>query len=146
MSGVSLTKRNQECCSGFHVVDCWCLRERPKSYQTACLADSHGCKVLQGDFKLRTTILRAAFPTDIQAVNDDGNQYIVLLNIPKAVRVQLDEDKNVLDGVGFRFMFEGNVGVIKVVPSYIPNAITGRLSSSIDRLCIRTNVPESELE
>lgn len=113
------------------------IKRKRKEYHTGCKGNNK---------QSPKTTLRAAFPTDIQAVNDDGNQYIVLLNIPKAVRVQLDEDKNVLDGVGFRFMFEGNVGVIKVVPSYIPNAITGRISSSIDRLCIRTNVPESELE
>lgn len=44
--------------------------------------------------------------------NDDDNQYILLLNIPKAVRIQLDEDKNVLNGVGFRFTFEGNVSFL----------------------------------
>lgn len=78
--------------------------------------------------------------------NGDGNQYMLLSNLPKAVRVQLDEDKNALNGVGFRFMFEGSVGVIKIVPSYVHNAITRHLSSSIDRLSIRNNVPDTELE
>lgn len=40
-------------------------------------------------------------------------------------------------------MFEVNVGVIKVVPSYVHDTIT---RPSIDRLCIRTNVSESDLE
>lgn len=77
---------------------------------------------------------------------DDGNQYIILLNMPKSIRVQLDENKNLLNGVGFRFMFENSAGLIKIVPSYAHDAITRRLSSSIDRLSIQANVPVTELE
>lgn len=102
--------------------------------------------ILRSFSSLRKLRIDAQQVLDELDANDDGNQYILLLNIPKAVRIQLDEDRNALDGVGFRFMFEGSAGLIKVVPSYAHDAITGRLSFSIDRLCIRANVPDTELE
>lgn len=77
---------------------------------------------------------------------DDGNQYIILLNMPKSIRVQLDENKNLLNGVGFRFMFENSAGLVKIVSSYAHDAITRRLTSSIDRISIQANVPDTELE
>lgn len=45
---------------------------------------------------------------------DDGNQNIILLKIPKPMRVQLDENKNLLNGVGFRFMFENRALVVSL--------------------------------
>lgn len=39
--------------------------------------------------------------------NDAGNQYILELNLPRAIRTQLGEDKNALQGIASRFMFDG---------------------------------------
>ena len=64
--------------------------------------------------------------------NDDaGNQYILVLNLPRAIRSQLVENKNVLHGINFRLMFERTTALIKVVPSEPHETATSRLRDHI---------------
>ncbi|EAW12201.1 uncharacterized protein ACLA_061630 [Aspergillus clavatus NRRL 1] len=77
---------------------------------------------------------------------DSGNQFILILNLPKPTLVLLDEDKNALDGVEFRFMFEGTTGFIKIVPSYTHNAITRRLALAITYGTVRAGAPDWDFE
>ncbi|GIK05235.1 hypothetical protein Aspvir_009339 [Aspergillus viridinutans] len=64
--------------------------------------------------------------------NDDaGNQYILVLNLPRAIRTHLDEDKNVLQGINFRLMFDGTTALIKIVPSHPHEYATSRLRDNI---------------
>ncbi|KAF4212562.1 hypothetical protein CNMCM8980_000769 [Aspergillus fumigatiaffinis] len=64
--------------------------------------------------------------------NDDaGNQYILVLNLPRAIRARLDENKNVLQGINFRLMFDGTTALIKIVPSEPHETATSRLRDNI---------------
>ncbi|RHZ59397.1 uncharacterized protein CDV56_104734 [Aspergillus thermomutatus] len=48
--------------------------------------------------------------------SDAGNQYNLVLNLPRAIRTQLGGDKNALEGITFRLMFEATTALIKIVP------------------------------
>jgi hypothetical protein len=63
--------------------------------------------------------------------DDAGNQYILVLNMPRAIRSQLDENKNVLQGINFRLMFDGTTALIKIVPSEPHETATSRLRDNI---------------
>ncbi|PKX91341.1 uncharacterized protein P174DRAFT_461935 [Aspergillus novofumigatus IBT 16806] len=60
--------------------------------------------------------------------DDARNQYILALNLPQAIRSQPDENKNVLQGINFRLMFDGT---IKIVPSEPHETATSRLRENI---------------
>lgn len=83
----------------------------PKSIQpTSIISGLPSGYISQSFSDLKNLQVNAEAVLDQLDANDDGNQYILLLNMPKAVRVRLDEDKNVLDGVGFRFYVRGQRG------------------------------------
>lgn len=46
-----------------------------------------------------------------------GNQFIVVHGLRKYAIQRLGDENNALGGVGFRFTFEGDIGVIKIVSS-----------------------------
>jgi len=77
--------------------------------------------------------------------NDAGNQYIVVLGLPKSIRTHLNEDKNALDGIGFRFMFEDAVGLIKIVPSYAHDATTRKVSQTMTIKMVGMGVSEDDI-
>jgi hypothetical protein len=62
---------------------------------------------------------------------DAGNQYILVLNLPRAIRSQLDKNKNVLQGINFRLMFDGTTALIKIVTSHPHGFATSRLRDNI---------------
>ena len=47
----------------------------------------------------------------------DGSQWILIHDIPKSIIDSLDNDKNFLDGINYRFQWEGTTGLTKVIPS-----------------------------
>jgi hypothetical protein len=53
----------------------------------------------------------------LQANDCDGNQWIGVLGLTKEAIDRLDNDKECLGGVNFRFEWEGATGLIKVIPS-----------------------------
>lgn len=77
--------------------------------------------------------------------NDAGNQYIVVLGLPKSIRTHLNEDKNALDGIGLRFMFEDAVGLIKIVPSYAHDATTSKVHDTMTIRMVGMGVPEDDI-
>jgi len=82
---------------------------------------------------------------EISQHNDAGNQYIVVLGLPKSIRTHLNEDKNALDGISFRFMFEDAVGLIKIVPSYAHDATTSKVHDTMTIRMVGMGVPEDDI-
>jgi hypothetical protein len=52
----------------------------------------------------------------LEANDCDGNQWILVLGLTKEAIERLDNDKECLGGVDFRFEWEGATGLIKVIP------------------------------
>lgn len=67
--------------------------------------------------------------------DSEANQYTLVLNLPNGVRDQLADDKNTLDGIPFRFIFEGQTGLIKIVSSYSHDAAARRFAGRIMAMC-----------
>ncbi|OJJ46408.1 hypothetical protein ASPZODRAFT_1961593 [Penicilliopsis zonata CBS 506.65] len=77
--------------------------------------------------------------------NDSGNRYILLPNLPRAIRIQLDKDKNMLDGIPFRLTFEGRTGVMKIIPSYTHGVVTRRIADEILFQSMLNRTPEDDI-
>ncbi|KAE8152939.1 hypothetical protein BDV25DRAFT_150195 [Aspergillus avenaceus] len=65
----------------------------------------------------------------------DGNQYMVVLGMTPNTRYKLDNDKNILDGVPFRFQWEEDTGLIKVIPGWEHDQVTDRIRGEIQEKC-----------
>ncbi|CAG8094842.1 unnamed protein product [Penicillium salamii] len=48
----------------------------------------------------------------------DGNQFLVLLKLTSRISKRLFEDHGCLEGVNYRFEFENDTGILRVVPGY----------------------------
>jgi hypothetical protein len=66
----------------------------------------------------------------------------VVLGLSKAARDKLDNDKDILGGIGFRFMSEGSTEVIEVVPSVAHDVTTENLEDEIRDTSITMGVPK----
>lgn len=75
---------------------------------------------------------------------DGGNQYLLVLSLPTAIRVHLDTDKNALDGIPFRLMFDGASALVKFIPSFAHDASTRRLAENILFSCLAIGVPREQ--
>jgi hypothetical protein len=52
------------------------------------------------------------------------NTFSLICNLPKPIREWLDDNyKNVLDGIPYRLMFEGNISLVKIIPNFHNGAI-----------------------
>ena len=107
---------------------------------------------LPSGYVMRTFSNMKALIADAHAVldklnqnQDDGNQYLLLLSPPTSIRVRLDTDKNALDGIPFRLMFDGPSALVKVIPSFVHDASTLRLVQKILYGCFSIGVPEDEI-
>lgn len=67
--------------------------------------------------------------------NEDGNQFIVVLSLSETARQRLDGEEDCLDGIAFRFMWEDNVGLIKVVATAEHGITTDAIRGEIDFIC-----------
>lgn len=76
--------------------------------------------------------------------DDDGNQFIVIHRLTKHARQRLDEEKDIL-GSTFRLMWEGETGIIKLMPSAAHDYATDDLSRTISRACEGMGVPLLEI-
>ncbi|KAK1140109.1 hypothetical protein N8T08_010865 [Aspergillus melleus] len=80
-------------------------------------------------------------------LNDDieGNQYLLVRQVPRQVISRLDEDASILDAIPFRLEWDGDTVVIKVLPGFLHESPTFRFSSHIDRQAtlMETGVTES---
>ena len=87
--------------------------------------------------------LRKAVSLVVDKLNqndDNGNQFIVIHRLTKHARHRLDEEKDIL-GSTFRFMWEGETDIVKVVPSAAHDYATDDLSRTISRACEGMGVP-----
>ena len=82
---------------------------------TADLAPGHITHI----YSNRTTLQAAAHAVlnSLTRNECDGNQWILILGIPKSTISSLDNDKSFLDGIHYRFQWEGTTGLIKLIPS-----------------------------
>lgn len=83
------------------------------------------------NFRTLTSCVEEVHRILLQA-GEDGNQYVIVLNISKyAVSKLLDEDET-LGPIEYRFMHVGTVGVIKVIPSGAHDVTVGNFASEIE--------------
>jgi hypothetical protein len=61
---------------------------------------------------------------------DEGNQFLVVLGLSSHARDRLINRKDNL-GVSFRFMWDGSIGILKVLPSRTHSATTSELRAEI---------------
>lgn len=126
------------------------LKQSPKAMEHNLLSglpQGHEKMAFSGFDKLQKA---AKFVFDkLNANGQSGNQFIVVLDLPKSARDKLNNDKDVLGGIGFRFQFDDTIGVIKV-PSAAHDFTTENLKDEIRDaalamgvLVIETGVTES---
>ncbi|GIK05321.1 hypothetical protein Aspvir_009428 [Aspergillus viridinutans] len=76
----------------------------------------------------------------LQANDCDGNQWILVLGLTKEAIERLDNDKECLGGVDFRFEWEGSTGLIKVIPGFthehLINDFTSKVTSDLQNMGI----------
>ncbi|CAI7661779.1 unnamed protein product [Penicillium viridicatum] len=76
----------------------------------------------------------------------DGNQFIVVLNLSAQTIEKLDEEhQSSLEGINYRFQWEGTTGLIKVVPSERHDGIINQISRAIDMKLIAMGLRWSEM-
>ena len=49
---------------------------------------------------------------------ENGNQFLILLQTTPRISERLFEDHDCLKGVNYRFEFEGSTGILRVIPGY----------------------------
>lgn len=93
---------------------------------------------LPPNYAMRSFTSMQALTADARAIlgelnrnQDNGNQYLLVLSLPTAVRVHLDSDKNALDGIPFRLMFDRASALVKVIPSFEHDVSTRGLVENI---------------
>lgn len=65
--------------------------------------------------KLEAETIVQKFEQDAQY---SGNQFLVLLKLPSQMAERLFNDHRCLEGIDYRFEFEGDTGVLRLVPGY----------------------------
>lgn len=74
------------------------------------------------------------------------NQFIAVLSLSETARKRLDNEKGCLDGIFFRFMWEGNTGLIKVIPTAEHGCVTQAIQSEIEAILrFGMGIPRSEV-
>ncbi|CAG8016442.1 unnamed protein product [Penicillium nalgiovense] len=60
------------------------------------------------------------------------NQWLVVLGLSQTVIRKLDEDHSCLEGVEYRFAWEGENGLIKIIPSFEHDSVTDGFTRVLD--------------
>ncbi|KAH8434087.1 uncharacterized protein LDX57_011725 [Aspergillus melleus] len=63
--------------------------------------------------------------------NEGGNQFLVVLGITESARQRLDNGKECLGGITFRFMWEGTTALIKVIPTLQHDVTTRSITEEV---------------
>ncbi|KAH8424097.1 uncharacterized protein LDX57_001854 [Aspergillus melleus] len=74
----------------------------------------------------------------------EGNQYLLVRQVPMQVITRLAEDANTLDAIPFRLEWDGDTILIKVLPGFLHESPTYRLSSHVDREATLMGVSRSD--
>ncbi|KXG45557.1 uncharacterized protein PGRI_033240 [Penicillium griseofulvum] len=86
------------------------------------------------DFKL----LCACAKTLVESLQSKSeNQWLVVLGLSQSDIQRLDEDHNCLEGIEYRFSWEGQTGLIKIVPSFEHDSVTDALTRAVDLSLIK---------
>lgn len=98
--------------------------------------------VMRGFSSIKALVADArAILDELERNQESGNQYLLALSIPTAIRVKLDENKSALGGIPFRLMFDGASSLVKVIPSFAHGASTRRLAENILFSSLMVGVP-----
>ncbi|OJJ45796.1 hypothetical protein ASPZODRAFT_528370 [Penicilliopsis zonata CBS 506.65] len=73
--------------------------------------------------------------------DQEGNQYIVILGLSKQAAERLGGDPPRLGDVVYRFTLDGSTGVLKVVPSWPHERVTGDFNLQLSALFTTAGVP-----
>lgn len=68
----------------------------------------------------------------LQRNEDSGNQYLVVQGPTNYAIERLLDDRNILGGIGFRLMYEGSVGLMKIIQSPIHGCATNLFTRLMD--------------
>lgn len=80
------------------------------------------------------------------AEKEDGNQYVVVLGLSETARQRLDSGEDCLDGISFRFMWENNTGLVKVIPTAEHESVTDTFRGEIEFICrSQMGIPRDEI-
>ncbi|KAJ5941934.1 hypothetical protein N7516_002102, partial [Penicillium verrucosum] len=60
------------------------------------------------------------------------NQWLVILDLSKSAIQKLDEDHSCLEGIEYRFAWEGHAGLLKIVPSFEHDSVTDGFTRVLD--------------
>lgn len=83
---------------------------------------------------------------DALVEDTEGNQFIVVLGLPETARQRLDSEENYLDGISFRFMWESNTGLIKVIPTAEHEVILDAIRGEFEFICrSQMGIPKNEI-
>lgn len=120
------------------------LNNYPPSLITGLTLDFTRQPYTRQPFTTMESVITAARTVQTQlTAKSTANQYLLVQNLPTDVLNNLIEDKNALDGIPFRFTFNENIGLIKIIPTQ-HIAVTGELSKNILLECLLAGVPSQE--
>ena len=83
---------------------------------------------------------------NLEDQNENASQYLVILCLPPHASAILLDDSQALGDIPFRFTLEGNMDLIKVIPSTIHGCSTDNFREEIGHFTRTTGVPRSEYQ
>lgn len=83
--------------------------------------------------------------TKLEARNGNANQYILILNLSEYAKNRLKDEADLL-GVPFRFEWDGNMGIVKVLPKRNHESPKNRFQAHVDDKFTLMGIPRSDRE
>jgi hypothetical protein len=78
-------------------------------------------------------LLRACAKTLVESLESTSeNQWLIVLGLSQSALRKLDEDHSCLGGIDYRLAWEGNAALIKIVPSFLHDSVTDKLTRVMD--------------
>ncbi|KAJ5508030.1 hypothetical protein N7527_010173 [Penicillium freii] len=94
----------------------------------------------------RFKLLRTCAKTLLDSLQSESeNQWLVIVGLSQTAIRKLDEDHSFLEGINYRFSWEGSSGLLKMIPSFEHDSITDTFTRVMDLSLIRMGIiyPES---
>jgi hypothetical protein len=88
------------------------------------------------DFKLLCACAKTLVES-LQSKSKSDNQWLVVLGLSQSAIERLDEDHNCLEGIEYRFSWEGQTGLIKIVSSFEHDSVKDGLTRAVDLSLIK---------
>lgn len=77
---------------------------------------------------------------------ESTNQWLLVLGLSSTTIKRLDEDHDCLEGINYRFQWEGTSGLIKVIPTAQHEAVTSRVVFSVNDALARMGLDWNDAE